>query len=223
MEHASVPAFARLTWQLAAAGAPADLLEWAQRAGLEEIDHARRSFALAAGYGGRAHGVLAMPDLFAEGEADAGDPLTRMAVESVKDGCLLEGFNAAIAAASRDGCTDAAARDVLDRIARDEESHAELAWAVLTWLIDRGGDDVAHAAERAVARLEEVVRPSAWSGVDRSLLEKADRSAMRDHGCLDDEEWAERWRACITGVRARWAALGDRVRRERYLQSPEPT
>src|SRR5690606_4020321 len=62
-EHASVPAFARLSWLLAAAGAPAELLARAHRAALEEIEHAERCFALAAGYGGRAHTVEPMPEL----------------------------------------------------------------------------------------------------------------------------------------------------------------
>jgi hypothetical protein len=45
-EHASVPAFARISWLLAAVGAPAELIEGAHRTALEEIDHARRCFAL---------------------------------------------------------------------------------------------------------------------------------------------------------------------------------
>lgn len=56
-EHASVPAFSRISWILAALGAPAELLEGAHRAALEEIDHTRRCFALAAGYAGRSHSV----------------------------------------------------------------------------------------------------------------------------------------------------------------------
>ena len=36
-EHASVPAFSRISWMLAAVGAPAELLEWSHRAALEEI------------------------------------------------------------------------------------------------------------------------------------------------------------------------------------------
>jgi CRP-like cAMP-binding protein len=57
-EHASVPAFARLAWQLTALGAPADLLERAYVAGLQEIDHARRCFALVSAYRGSPCGVM---------------------------------------------------------------------------------------------------------------------------------------------------------------------
>jgi hypothetical protein len=59
-EHASVPAFARISWLLAAAGAPADLMAWAHRAAIEEIAHARACFALAAGYARRSRTVETM-------------------------------------------------------------------------------------------------------------------------------------------------------------------
>jgi len=55
-EHASVPAFSRVSWLLAAAGAPPELLRWSHRAAIEEIAHARLCFALAAGYGGTSFG-----------------------------------------------------------------------------------------------------------------------------------------------------------------------
>ena len=51
-EHASVPAFSRLSLTLAALGAPAQLIEGAHRAALDEIEHARLSFGLAGAYAG---------------------------------------------------------------------------------------------------------------------------------------------------------------------------
>jgi hypothetical protein len=53
-EHASVPAFSRIAWMLAAVGAPAELMAWSHKAALEEIEHAQKCFALAAGYDGTA-------------------------------------------------------------------------------------------------------------------------------------------------------------------------
>ena len=52
---------------LAAVGAPADLLERSFAAAQEEIEHTRLCFALAAGYGGRSHGVEPMPELLLPG------------------------------------------------------------------------------------------------------------------------------------------------------------
>ena len=51
-EHASVPAFSRLSLTLMAMGAPSDLVEAAHRAALDEIEHARMAFGLAAIYAG---------------------------------------------------------------------------------------------------------------------------------------------------------------------------
>src|SRR5262249_6350017 len=49
-EHASVASFSRVSLELMAAGAPADLVELAHLAALDEIRHARLCFALAAAY-----------------------------------------------------------------------------------------------------------------------------------------------------------------------------
>jgi hypothetical protein len=53
-EHASIPAFAQLSLQLAALGASSDLVEATHRAALDEIRHARRCYALARAFGGEA-------------------------------------------------------------------------------------------------------------------------------------------------------------------------
>src|SRR5262249_34788491 len=136
-EHASVPAFARISWLLAAVGAPADLAEGAHRAALEEIDHTRRCFALAAGYAGRSHSVEPMPDLLLDGLALRGDPRVVLARESLADGCQLEDFNADVAAACAVVCEEPATGAVLDRIAVEERSHADFSWALLRWLLAR--------------------------------------------------------------------------------------
>jgi hypothetical protein len=130
-EHASVPAFARLSWLLAAVGAPAELLEWSHRAAMEEIAHTRLCFALAAGYGRRSFTVEPMPDLLLGGLDLKGRPLEVMAIESVTDGCQLEDFNADVAAACAAVCEEPVTRRVLEQIAREERSHAEFSWAMV--------------------------------------------------------------------------------------------
>lgn len=202
-EHASVPAFARIGWQLAAVGAPAELLEGAHRAALEEIDHARRCFALAAGYGGQSHSVEPMPDLLVGGLDLHGDPLEKMAVESLKDGCLLEDFNADVAARCAEVCEDPAVKDVLLRIAREERSHAEFSWQVLAWLLERGGDRIRRAIERAIAKLAAVERPTAVSAEKRPLVQRADPIRLQAHGRLPDEAWAPLWHARLEATQDR--------------------
>jgi hypothetical protein len=192
---------------LAAIGAPAELIEGAHVAALEEIDHTRRCFALAAGYGGRSHSVEAMPDLLVGALDFKGDPLVHLAVESVKDGCLLEDFNADVAHACALVCEEPVTRDVLERIAREEGSHAEYSWRLVEWLVAHGGEPVRAAIDEALDALESVPRPTATSGDKRALVEAPDATAMRAHGRLRDEEWAGMWSARVEATRGRGQKL----------------
>jgi hypothetical protein len=174
-------------------------------AALEEIDHTRRCFALAAGYGGRSHTAEPMPDLLLGGLDLSGPPLEAIAVESLKDGCLLEDFNADVAAACAAACREPATRDVLERIAREERSHAELSWRIVAFCLERGGDAVRRAVERA--DLAAVPRPTAVSAEKRALVERADPEALRRHGRLPDAAWAAMWTRRLAGTADRLASL----------------
>lgn len=191
-EHASVPAFSRISWGLAAAGAPPELLEGAHRAAIEEVDHARRCFALAAGYGGSPHTVEPMPAMFT-GMEFSNDPLSAMAVESLEDGCLLEGFNADVADRCMEACQDAAAKSVLKQIAREERSHAGFSWRALKWLLQVGGDSVRASVERSILTLSTIRRPTAVSSEAFAVVSKADPLKIRLHGRLMDDDWAPLW------------------------------
>jgi hypothetical protein len=152
-EHASVAAFARLTLDLLALGAPPALVAAAQRAALEEVDHARACFAIAGALGGRAVGPGAL--------ADAGAPrpatLASLATDALVDGCLAEGAAAALAAAAAARCADPAVRAALARIADEEAAHAALSADVVRWCRARGGDEVARSLD--AARGAEVALP----------------------------------------------------------------
>lgn len=204
-EHASVPAFARVSWLLAAAGAPAELLAWSHRAGLEEIEHAQRCFALAAGYGGRTHTVEPMPELLVGGLDADGDVFALLVREGLADGCLLEGFNADVAGEGAAVCEDPATRAVLVQIAREERSHADLSWAIVRWALAHGGERAADAARRAIDGLGSCRRPTAVSRHKQALVQAADPAALLRHGRLPDARWAELWheRLRATEQRAR--------------------
>jgi hypothetical protein len=173
-EHASIAAFSGLSLDLMALGAPPRLVELAHRAALDEIVHARLCFALASGYAAREIGPGAFAD--ARTRARAGserEEIDRLAVESLRDGCLNEGFAAALAARALPEAKDEAVRTTLALIARDEARHVELAWSVLEWTLARG-------AGPAVERLVESGMPTGPS------LESAvpDRDALVAHGRL---------------------------------------
>jgi len=213
-EHASVPAFSRISWLLAAVGAPADLMAWSHRAALEEIEHTRRCFALAAGYAGRSHSVEPMPELLLGGLDLKGDPRAVLAAESLADGCQLEDFNADVAAACARVCEEPVTRAVLEQIAAEERSHAEFSWALVAWLLQRDRPHVEAALREALAALSRYPRPTAVSDDKRALVAAADPGALLRHGRLPDARWAEIWDTRMLATTARITALlADDVRR----------
>jgi len=204
-EHASVPAFSRVSWLLAGLGAPPELLRWSHRAAIEEIAHARLCFALAAGYGGRTHTVRPLPELLNAGLGLDGDALAVVMSESLGDGCLLEDFNADVAGECAGVCEEPVTRAALARITREERSHAEFSWAVVEWLLRSAGDPARHALERAISGLDGYVRPTAVARDKHPIVARADPGQLRRHGRLPDERWAELWRdrLALTKERAR--------------------
>ena len=97
-EHASVPAFSRLSLTLMAMGAPSDLVEAAHRAALDEIEHEARLRAGCGlcGRGGRARSDRRVDD----GAGGDGGVAADLAEESLVNGCLLEGIAAEAARAA---------------------------------------------------------------------------------------------------------------------------
>jgi len=206
-EHASVPAFSRISWMLAAVGAPADLMEWSHRAALEEIEHTRLCFALAAGYGGKSHSVQAMPDLLLGGLDASADPIVTLATESLSDGCQLEDYNADVARACALACEEPVTRAVLQRIAREERSHADFSWALLKWLLERSPEKVRPAIEKTLADLGHFRRPTAVGWDKKPIVALADPVQMLRHGRLPDEKWGELWEMRLRETRRRLREL----------------
>jgi hypothetical protein len=136
-EHASVPAFEHLAHDLEVARAPRALVAWARRAAEEEAGHASLCFGLASSYAGCTVGASPVP--FAPPWVRRAETrsalLERLAVESLIDGCVGEAAAAVGAALGADRAQDPVVKGVLERIAREEDTHAGLAWAILDWLL----------------------------------------------------------------------------------------
>ncbi|MEZ4380436.1 MAG: hypothetical protein R3A79_03765 [Nannocystaceae bacterium] len=211
-EHASVPAFSRLAWLLAGLGAPAELLEETHRAGIQEIDHARRCFALAAGYAGAPLTVEPIPELLRAPLGVGRDPLLAVALESLRDGCLVEDFNADVAAVAAAGASDPAARELAAIIARDEREHAALAWAVVAWCLEVGDARLRRAVLAAAEALPKR-GPKAYADDEAALVAAADPAAMIAHGRVPAEQWpliyARRRQLTCDRLAAMVAALAD--------------
>ncbi|MBC8072715.1 MAG: hypothetical protein IAG13_30625 [Deltaproteobacteria bacterium] len=148
-EHASVPAFARFALELAALSAPADLLIDCARAMSDEIEHARRAFALASRYRGAPLG----PGPLATGDALAQCvDLVAVAEAVIVEACIGETLAAVEAAFARDRASDPAVIDALARIADDELRHAQLGWRFLTWALHQADAEQRARIHQAIGR-----------------------------------------------------------------------
>jgi hypothetical protein len=198
-EHASVPAFSRLSLTLMAMGAPAQLVEAAHRAAIEEIGHARLVFGMAEAYLGAPVAPGPLAELRAAPAVTALS-LAELAAESLIDGCLMEGVAAATAEAESACALDPVLRDALATIAREERSHAELGWAIVSWSCQQGAsDEVARRLLRAIGQVPPVRPPLEVPPV----LEPE----VTAHGFLAAAAWRDLFQRERTAVASRLAIV----------------
>lgn len=127
LEAASVTAFRRLHRQLAAYGAPRELLARIRKAARDEIRHTRSTTALA-----RKYGVTpAAPQIAAEGAVAS---LLAIAIENAREGCVRETYGALVAQRQKQRAVDDEVRDVMIAIADEETEHAALSWDIAAWI-----------------------------------------------------------------------------------------
>jgi hypothetical protein len=131
LEHASIGSFARFSLQLLALGAPPALLVDAQRAALDEIEHAQTAYAIASHFAGRAVGPGPLPDAGAAIPTDRASFVRAL----VEEACVGETIGAAEAGALAEVAGCASLAHVHRTIADDEQRHAELAWKTLAWVV----------------------------------------------------------------------------------------
>jgi hypothetical protein len=192
-EHASVAAFARLTLDLMALGAPPSLIQAANEDALDEIRHARLCFSLAAALDGEAAGPAAFPQAQRVSTLPRSRPLAlaKLAVDSLVDGALHEGVSARIIAKLSHRCAVPAIQAALKEIAADEGRHAAHGWAVTRWCLEQGGTPVAVALSGALkalpremhSNLPDRASEGAWErwGIHGHDLEAAEYTAARAH------------------------------------------
>lgn len=147
MEHASVAAFARFSLQLLSLGAPADLVEACNQALVDETAHARLCFGLASAYAGRSVGP---------GPLDVEGSLLASSLADIVDLVIVEGcFGETSATLEALEAAEIAADPVIgaaySQIARDERSHAELAFRFVRWALERDRSVVAERITLALA------------------------------------------------------------------------
>jgi hypothetical protein len=148
-EFASVASFGELALRLLAVGAPAELVAGCHSAALDEIRHA----SLCRSLGGTPDaGFGAIPHLLGRRlgglRRSRRVQLRRLAVESFLDGWLNEGAAAAQLRQRADQAATSEEEATLRSMAEDEQGHAELARAVVTWCFEQDPVGVGRALAR---------------------------------------------------------------------------
>jgi len=163
-EHASVASFSAFSIALMTNNAPSDLVEGALKAGMDEIRHARTSFDVASILLGKPVGPGPLPPSI----HNFGHDLTSLALAVAREGCIDETLSAIVAdlevediskvlqEGSQGYMYSNIERDTLTwikhemrTIAKEESSHAALAWRTLNWVCDTDSD-VCDAVHRDV-------------------------------------------------------------------------
>jgi len=178
LEHASVAAFARLSLQLMACGAPNALLTEVHQAAVEETEHAEACWKMA-----RKLGVdCVVPGPFPFGEAiELAADLARLAADTVREGCLAETLGAHLARVAADAAPDLETRAVLQKIAADEARHAALSFRIVAWALRAGDAKVREAVMSAFAgplpQLD-IAELALRANIDSSVLARAARAGV---------------------------------------------
>jgi hypothetical protein len=181
-EQASVASFARFTMHLMAHGAPPELLRRSQQAGLDEIDHATATFAVAGAYIGEPVEPSPLP------LAPAQTPsLVEFVTATIIEGCIGETLAVLQAVEQFKVAKDKTIRRVLAKIIQDEQNHSELAYDTVEWALSLGGPEVIKAAEAAFARAHELVP----DGTPDPTLSHEEMTGLSAHGFVGGERLRE--------------------------------
>jgi len=148
-EHASVAAFARLSLQLMALGAPSALLGEVHQAALEEVKHAEQCWELSRLFGGGAE-IVAGPFPF-QGSLASRIGLAELAADAVRDGCLAETLGAHVLSVAAEHAPEPAVRAVLQSMAEEEARHAVLSFRLVAWALQSGDAEVIASVRAAFA------------------------------------------------------------------------
>lgn len=208
LEHASVAAFAKLSLQLMALGAPPELIDAAHAAARDEIAHARLAFTIASRWGNAVVGPAPSPRW---GGAIDGDVLTLLC-ETLEDGCVGETIAAQEASVLSSRARDPEVAAALATIAADELRHAELAWRIVVWCLPLTGA----AGVRALHNLRAALIAEQTAAVRTPCCDRA----LEGHGVLCAHERAALRRDMVEHVIA--PCLDGLIEAQNEVVNPTP-
>lgn len=142
LESGSVSAFERMVDELTLHRAPADLIERARAAVVDERRHTELTADLARTFGGE-------PSLPAA-EPMSPRSLDAVALDNAVEGCVRETYGALVATWQAAHARDPRVAAAMEVIAEDETRHAALSWALHAWARERLDADERAAVERAM-------------------------------------------------------------------------
>ncbi|MGZ3420011.1 MAG: ferritin-like domain-containing protein [Polyangiales bacterium] len=145
LEHASVAAFARVSLELLALGAPADLVKAAHVAALDEIRHAEQFWSLLEGLEGTARGPSPMPI-----PPFSADDRAQILVSTIVDGCVGELASSLVFHEAARVCRVPSLAALYRTVADEEAQHALLAFRIVRFLGAERGEDLVAIALGAV-------------------------------------------------------------------------
>lgn len=154
-EHASVAAFARLSLELMALGAPSSLLRDVHQAALEEVKHAEQCWELARLFGGAE--VRPGPFPF-HTSPNTNIGLAELAAAAVREGCLAETLGAHVLSVAAEHAPEPTVRAALLGMAEEEARHAVLSFRIVAWALRSGDANVKASVHAAFA--------APWPSVD---------------------------------------------------------
>lgn len=185
MEHASVAAFARLTLQLLALGAPAELVSASQRASLDELWHAEFCFAKASQHASR---PLRPGPLNVSGALDD-TSLAGLIESNLYEGCIGETLAAVRLKRQAETVRDPELKEALLAISEDEANHAELAFRIMAFCYERAPELTQQAVLRALR--QKALEPRAPTSPAReSALYLSERLSAAAAEASDHDTWA---------------------------------
>ncbi len=129
LERAAVIAFERMAQELAALGAPEELLRAASRSKQDEERHVVAMEQLSAKFQGKSSPFEA-PSFAPRGAFE-------VARENAVEGCVRESYGALVGLWQCERAVDPEVRAALREVAQDELRHAALSWRVAAWLEPR--------------------------------------------------------------------------------------
>lgn len=133
-EHASIAAFARLSLELLRYGAPAKLIEECHACMHDEIRHAKLAIRWASHLSGQA---LTLGPMGALAKQPMSENLTQLALANLEEGCCNETLATLLMLDRADRCSHAGMQAAIVEIAHDEQRHAQFAWRLTQWFLEK--------------------------------------------------------------------------------------